>query len=168
MSNRMKINNKRGFTLIELIMTTAITVLLIGAAGVVMILGLRVFNTSAIAAQQQKDTRLVETALKDSLATATSYNFSASKSGDVQLFFSSDTLTMKMNSQTLTLDTINSVEVTYELRTTGACYATYVITTDGVSQKGAVVMNNVTSATASTTTYTLNAAQVNTLNIEMP
>jgi len=165
----MKIkNSKRGFTLVELIVSATMTVLLVGATCAAMILGLRVFNATAVTAQQQKDIRLAETALKDSLATARSYTFTTSKTGDIQLFFTGDTLTMNMNGTALTLNTINTVSVNFEYRSTGVCYATYEIATDGVNKTGAVVLNNVSATTDSTTTYTLNSAQTNTLNLDMP
>jgi len=159
-------NSKRGITLVEIIVSSVITVVVIGAASAMLILGMNVFNASTKAAQQQRDVRLVETVLRENLATALSYSFSDSKSGDVQLFYSGDALNMIIKDKSMALDTVESIEITFELRES-VCYAKYLISTRDISQGGAVVMNNI-SDVSSTTLCVLNPSEDKTLNIDMP
>ena len=147
---KTNIKSKRGFTLAELIVAAVVTVMIIGAAGTSMILGLDIFGSATSTAQQQRDIKLVETALKENILNARSYDISERDPGDipaeadneVSLYYDGDELVMQIGDAKITSDNIDSVTVEF-LEGNDFCYAEYTISTPGIEHTGAIVMNNI-------------------------
>lgn len=146
----MKTKSKRGFTLVELIVTALITVIIIGAATSAVVLGLEIFGSARKTAAQQRHIKLVETALKENILIAQSYTIEERVPGEIPdvnergvcLFFDNDEIVIKIQGSVITVSDIDSVEIVFEEVST-LCRARYTITTPGISHQGAIVMNNI-------------------------
>jgi type II secretory pathway pseudopilin PulG len=145
----MRNERKRGFTLAELIVTAAITVIVIGAAAAIMITGLNIFNKSTETAREQREIRLAETALKENLVTALSYNETTSDAletgdADINLYFNGGEFVMYIGTTMITASDITSIAIDFVAAPDAeVCSAQYVIRTKGIEHSGVIVMNNI-------------------------
>jgi type II secretory pathway component PulJ len=148
MKLNLQLNSRRGITLVELLLAVAITVLVIGAAGTALILGVRMFGSTTKTAQEQREIKLVELALKDNLQTALTVKIrterpDTSEMGEHRhfLYFDGSEFVMQMGNTELKTGNIQSV--TIEMQTSNkVSYAKYEIITDHITYYGVVVMNN--------------------------
>ena len=139
---------RRGLSLIELLLAAAITVIIIGAAATALILGARMFGATTQTAQEQREIKLVESALKDTLQTALIVRFRTDRPDESEtgkfryfLFFDGADFVMQMGNTEIRTGNIQKINI--ELQTNNkVSYAKYEIITDHVTYHGVVVMNN--------------------------
>jgi prepilin-type N-terminal cleavage/methylation domain-containing protein len=173
----MTAKKKRGFTLAELVVTAAITVIVIGAAATIMITGLNIFGKSAQTAREQREITLAETALKENMVTATSYNITDTitvptssddtENTDIYIAFEDDTLVMWIGKTKVTATDITEIDLTFVFKS-GVCTAQYTIKTKGISHTGLIVMNNIKSVPGGEERYTLAPDSPNVLHMVIP
>ena len=167
----MNLKHKKGFTLAELIITAAITVIVIGAAATAMILGLNVFGAAANTVEQQRKIRLAEAAFKENVVIAESYNITAydpavpfsAGDRDIYLYYAGDDFVMQMGNTTVKTSGVDSVTV-YFHEGDSLCSAEYVISTTGLDYRGVIVMNNI-KTTASGTSCALSPGSTTALHM---
>lgn len=170
----MKIKSKRGFTLVELIVSALITVIIIGAAAAAVALGLEIFNSATKTAAQQRRIKLAETALKENILIAQSYTIGQRAPGTVPeaddgiyLYFDNDVFVILINGSTITVRDIESVEIDFE-KASNLCRARYTITPPGLSHSGVIVMNNIKDIAPNAARCTLTPGSLTVLNMVLP
>lgn len=142
------VKSRRGLTLIELLLASAITVMVIGAAGTALILGVRMFHSTTQTAQEQREIKLAEATLKDNFQTALAFKglSAAPESGKLgalknYFYFNGDSFVMQLGMSKIETGNILSINIT--LHGEGkVAYAQYLIETSHITYNGVVVMNN--------------------------
>ena len=146
--------NKRGVTLVELIICCAIIVMLGGACSAVIASGATVFNQSSRTANAQLDADVLQTLLLNSLPSTSSFqqvtleNAMESTDGTCLFFDEDETFTISSNGKLTTICSITGF--TYSVIRAGddgSPYARaqlqYTVTlTDGSSFNGGFVLSN--------------------------
>lgn len=149
----MKIKTKRGLTLPELLITSVVTIIIIGAATVIMVMGIRVFKASSETALQQRELRIAETGLKENLLLAQSYDIEThisgqavnAAAGEICLYFEGSDFVIQTGDTRVATSGLDGVTV-YFIEESGFCRAEYIIKTPGLERRGTVVMNNMENA----------------------
>lgn len=147
----MKRNNS-GFTMVELLVTVAVSSIVLAAAASLMLLGLRVHQTTQKEAGEQQTVRIVLSALEDLSASGKIYRVEPfsdgwrllgktadGKSGAVLLRYNSGTLTSGTSGDQVLLDNLRGAQVildgslvTFTFATAAHSYSTSVFCRTGI------------------------------------
>lgn len=147
----MKRNNS-GFTMIELLVTIAVSFIVLSAAATLLLLGLRVHKTTQKEAEEQQTVRIVLSALEDLSASGKIYRVEPlsdgwrllgktadGKSGAVLLRYNSGKLTSGGSSGQILLDNLRGAQVdldgslvTFTFSTAAHSYSTSVFCRTGI------------------------------------
>lgn len=147
----MKRNNS-GFTMVELLVTVAVSSIVLAAAASLMLLGLRVHQTTQKEAGEQQTVRIVLSALEDLSASGKIYRVQPlsdgwqlqgktadGKSGAVLLRYKSGTLTSGTSGDQVLLDNLRGAQVildgslvTFTFATAAHSYSTSVFCRTGI------------------------------------
>lgn len=147
----MKRNNS-GFTMVELLVTVAVSSIVLAAAASLMLLGLRVHQTTQKEAGEQQTVRIVLSALEDLSASGKIYRVEPlsdgwqlqgktadGKSGAVLLRYKSGTLTSGTSGDQVLLDNLRGAQVildgslvTFSFSTAAHSYSTSVFCRTGI------------------------------------
>ena len=147
----MKRNNS-GFTMIELLVTIAVSFIVLSAAATLLLLGLRVHKTTQKEAEEQQTVRIVLSALEDLSASGKIYRVeplsdgwqlqgkdSNGAAGAVLLRYNNGTLTSGMSGDQVLLDNLRGAQVdldgslvTFTFSTAAHSYSTSVFCRTGI------------------------------------
>ena len=147
----MKRNNS-GFTMIELLVTVAVSFIVLSAAATLLLLGLRVHKTTQKEAEEQQTVRIVLSALEELSASGNIYRVeplsdgwqlqgkdSSGAAGAVLLRYNSGTLTSGTSGDQVLLDNLRGAQVdldgslvTFTFATAAHSYSTSVFCRTGI------------------------------------
>lgn len=147
----MKRNNS-GFTMVELLVTVAVSFIVLSAAATLLLLGLRVHKTTQKEAEEQQTVRIVLSALEDLSASGKIYRVEPlsdgwrllgktadGKSGAVLLRYNSGKLTSGTSGDQVLLDNLSGAQVildgslvTFTFATAAHSYSTSVFCRTGI------------------------------------
>lgn len=147
----MKRNNS-GFTMVELLVTIAVSFIVLSAAATLLLLGLRVHKTTQKEAEEQQTVRIVLSALEELSASGKIYRVeplsdgwqlqgkdSHGAAGAVLLRYNSGTLTSGMSGDQVLLDNLRGAQVdldgslvTFTFSTAAHSYSTSVFCRTGI------------------------------------